>query len=166
MDDTDLLGPIVFDYLIQRERLLPLLEKPRFEFDSVNQQQMACLSFPGEEEEMRVPIEGEVPQEFSGVSECALVLDKDKEYQLFLATADTQEEADRGFHQQLIEFVRKEIGDEGIKRIEETFYKHGSTLQLEPTKGQTHFGNRVLKPRRNEPCPCGSGKKYKKCCRR
>ena len=25
---------------------------------------------------------------------------------------------------------------------------------------------RVLKVGRNEPCPCGSGKKYKKCCGR
>lgn len=29
--------------------------------------------------------------------------------------------------------------------------------------GQTREGQ--LKPRRNEPCPCGSGKKFKACCR-
>ncbi len=26
------------------------------------------------------------------------------------------------------------------------------------------FVSDLLKPERNEPCPCGSGKKYKKCC--
>lgn len=30
--------------------------------------------------------------------------------------------------------------------------------------GQVSFG--TLKPKRNEPCPCGSGKKYKVCCGR
>ncbi len=29
-------------------------------------------------------------------------------------------------------------------------------------EGQPHEG--VLKPGRNEPCPCGSGKKFKTCC--
>jgi SEC-C motif-containing protein len=29
-------------------------------------------------------------------------------------------------------------------------------------QGQPHEG--VLKPGRNEPCPCGSGKKFKACC--
>ena len=27
-------------------------------------------------------------------------------------------------------------------------------------------GNKSVKTRRNDPCPCGSGKKYKKCCGR
>lgn len=31
------------------------------------------------------------------------------------------------------------------------------------TEGAT-FGNTKTKPVRNEPCPCGSGKKYKDCC--
>ncbi len=31
------------------------------------------------------------------------------------------------------------------------------TPKVEPIKGQA-------KPNRNDPCPCGSGKKYKKCC--
>ncbi len=40
--------------------------------------------------------------------------------------------------------------------------KHLKEMKLEPTKMQLNrFPPRVG---RNEPCPCGSGKKFKRCC--
>lgn len=39
--------------------------------------------------------------------------------------------------------------------------KHYQQMQLEPTPKQRRL-NRVG---RNDPCPCGSGLKFKKCCR-
>jgi len=35
---------------------------------------------------------------------------------------------------------------------------------LTSPKGKASMKNRRLKVRRNDPCPCGSGKKYKRCC--
>lgn len=37
------------------------------------------------------------------------------------------------------------------------------TTELLPT-ARFLTADEVRQPRRNEPCPCGSGKKYKKCC--
>ena len=37
-----------------------------------------------------------------------------------------------------------------------------STEPEEPQKNKPVTGTK--KPKRNEPCPCGSGKKYKNCC--
>ena len=42
--------------------------------------------------------------------------------------------------------------------------KQGGTINSpEPKKGKT-FVRKEEKIGRNDPCPCGSGKKYKKCC--
>ncbi|WP_300390609.1 SEC-C metal-binding domain-containing protein [Fusobacterium sp.] len=43
------------------------------------------------------------------------------------------------------------------KGYSENFYKNKSTYYNEPIVKKRKIG-------RNEPCPCGSGKKYKKCC--
>lgn len=43
------------------------------------------------------------------------------------------------------------------KGYSENFYKNKSTYYSEPIVKKRKIG-------RNEPCPCGSGKKYKKCC--
>jgi len=39
------------------------------------------------------------------------------------------------------------------------YLRHGEEPSREPIKKQKKIG-------RNDPCPCGSGKKYKKCCGR
>lgn len=43
------------------------------------------------------------------------------------------------------------------KAIERSFQEHGETKKQQPHRA-------VPKPGRNEPCPCGSGEKYKRCC--
>jgi len=64
--------------------------------------------------------------------------------------------------------VRKAVG---LERFRELFQQELSSLpeelraaidterHLNPT-----FRKQEKKPKRNDPCPCGSGKKYKKCC--
>jgi len=45
------------------------------------------------------------------------------------------------------------------------FYKiDGRQWQMFIKNGKKEQGNPFMKTGRNEPCPCGSGKKYKKCC--
>ena len=38
------------------------------------------------------------------------------------------------------------------------------SLKVKPKKVNPRQLEKALKIGRNEPCPCGSGKKYKKCC--
>ena len=67
--------------------------------------------------------------------------------------------------------------EERLKEVEKIFEKNGwkYTIGLEPDKPEDITSlERLLNPPkpkiaekkvgRNEPCPCGSGKKYKKCC--
>ena len=67
--------------------------------------------------------------------------------------------------------------EERAKELESVFKKKGweYTIELEPDKPEdiTDFDLLMNPPKtkiaekkvgRNEPCPCGSGKKYKKCC--
>jgi len=56
----------------------------------------------------------------------------------------------------LDELSRKTKSIEDIQAEEELLEK---TAKTEPIKAG-------LKPKRNAPCPCGSGKKYKNCCGR
>jgi SWIM/SEC-C metal-binding protein len=64
-----------------------------------------------------------------------------------------------------------------VKELESVFDKNGwkHTIDLEPDKPEDIKALEMLlnpiktkiaekKVGRNEPCPCGSGKKYKKCC--
>ncbi len=64
-----------------------------------------------------------------------------------------------------------------VKELESVFKKNGwqYTIELEPDKPEDITDLEILlnpqkttivekKVGRNEPCPCGSGKKYKKCC--
>ena len=64
-----------------------------------------------------------------------------------------------------------------VKELESLFEKNGwaYTIELEPDKPEDISDLEILlnppqtriaekKVGRNEPCPCGSGKKYKKCC--
>lgn len=66
-----------------------------------------------------------------------------------------------------------------LKEVESIFKKHGweYTIELDQKKPEDIVDLEMLlnpaKPKaaekkagRNEPCPCGSGKKYKKCCGR
>ena len=45
-------------------------------------------------------------------------------------------------------------------------FTHASNLQIWHTPKNLHFktGTEFMKINRNDPCPCGSSKKYKKCC--
>ena len=69
--------------------------------------------------------------------------------------------------------------EERLKEVTSIFEKNGwkYTIGLEPDKPEDIADLEILlnpiKPKiaekklgRNEPCPCGSGKKYKKCCGR
>jgi hypothetical protein len=49
------------------------------------------------------------------------------------------------------------ISDQQIERIMR------QVLQEQPTATTTSAGTAKAKPGRNDPCPCGSGKKYKRC---
>ena len=67
--------------------------------------------------------------------------------------------------------------EERVKELEAVFEENGWTykIELEPDKPEDITDLEILlnpqKPKiaekkvgRNEPCPCGSGKKFKKCC--
>jgi len=67
--------------------------------------------------------------------------------------------------------------EERVKELESIFEENGweYTIELEPDKPEDTTDLEILlhpvksriaekKVGRNEPCPCGSGKKYKKCC--
>ncbi len=67
--------------------------------------------------------------------------------------------------------------DERVKELVSVFEENGwkYTIELEPDKPEDITDLEILlnplktmiaekKVGRNEPCPCGSGKKYKKCC--
>ena len=67
--------------------------------------------------------------------------------------------------------------EERVKELEPVFEENGwkYTIELEPDKPENITALEILlnpiktkiaekKVARNEPCPCGSGKKYKKCC--
>lgn len=67
--------------------------------------------------------------------------------------------------------------EERAKELEAIFNKNGwkYNIKLEPDKPEDVIALEILlnpiktkiaekKVGRNEPCPCGSGKKYKKCC--
>ncbi len=68
--------------------------------------------------------------------------------------------------------LRDEKEEEEIKRLEAELKRmeeelktgavmqHGNEVKNESAKPNTG----TKKPKRNEPCPCGSGKKYKHCC--
>ena len=67
--------------------------------------------------------------------------------------------------------------EERLKEVTAIFEEHewAFSIDLEPDKPENITDLEILlnppkqtkveaKPGRNEPCPCGSGKKYKKCC--
>jgi len=67
--------------------------------------------------------------------------------------------------------------EQRVKELESEFEKHGwkYKIALEPDKPEDTEDLQILlnpqktitvgeKAGRNDPCPCGSGKKYKKCC--
>ena len=61
----------------------------------------------------------------------------------------------------LQELSRKTMSTEEIEEEEAILKKAKEEREKEPSKYQLHHGASVG---RNDPCPCGSGKKYKKCC--
>lgn len=55
------------------------------------------------------------------------------------------------------------------KRFEDEYPNEAALLRTAYNEGRKigriHISHRVdPKPGRNDPCPCGSGKKYKRCC--
>ena len=96
---------------------------------------------------------------------------------------DWQYLADTSMHQSVeelscsssIEWLKLEILDAYDAIVEfKAYYKEGASLAVLHERsnfvqinGQWKYEDGVLfhsKIERNEPCPCGSGKKYKKCC--
>ncbi len=81
-----------------------------------------------------------------------------------IATEDGAEGDDQG----IVEFKATSLSVKKTWRLHEVsrfvkeegqwFYVNGDV------KGDTPVVTRSLKVARNEPCPCGSGKKFKKCC--
>jgi preprotein translocase subunit SecA len=64
----------------------------------------------------------------------------------------------------LVEYKREghRIFKNFFEIFESNFAKLIMSLKLEPLPISPNFSSK--KPSRNDPCPCGSGKKYKKCC--
>jgi len=56
----------------------------------------------------------------------------------------------------------EEIKNELETSVEDTTLNYSSQEEEEPKITEPITGTK--KPKRNEPCPCGSGKKYKNCC--
>jgi Preprotein translocase subunit SecA (ATPase, RNA helicase) len=54
------------------------------------------------------------------------------------------------------ELEKEEIDSKKLQYKREDLFKEGEEVASQPV--------RVQKIGRNDPCPCGSGKKYKKCC--
>jgi tetratricopeptide (TPR) repeat protein len=54
----------------------------------------------------------------------------------------------------------RKIGVECEEKVVESGIRHESLIQGTPLKVETTMANSG----RNDPCPCGSGKKYKRCC--
>ncbi|MBW2121878.1 MAG: SEC-C domain-containing protein, partial [Deltaproteobacteria bacterium] len=97
-------------------------------------------------------------------------------YEMFL---DTLEEIKKGTVKNLFRFslVREEPREERRPRSQRMVFSRGEMPQLVPQEmamaAEAGGGRTVETVRRqgrkigrNEPCPCGSGKKYKKCCGR
>ncbi|GAA4851819.1 YchJ family protein [Algivirga pacifica] len=82
-----------------------------------------------------------------------------------------------------LELISRELGgiNHEIGKVEfKAYYKEGNALKshhenstFRKVDGIWYFQNGVVNPKaeinphkvgRNDPCPCGSGKKYKKCC--
>lgn len=67
----------------------------------------------------------------------------------------------------VVEFIARysHQGEEHAHHEESTFRKAGDRWQLvDGRMKNSTFRRTTPKIRPNEPCPCGSGKKYKKCC--
>ena len=81
-----------------------------------------------------------------------------------LSTEKDGEADEEGKVEFMVEFVEKGLKQKHhelstFKKIEGKWYfVDGEMLTQEP------FVNNSVKVKRNDPCPCGSGKKYKKCC--
>ena len=61
----------------------------------------------------------------------------------------------------LDDLSRKQRSTEDIEAEEEILAKAKAEREKDPDKYQLKSADQ---PGRNDPCPCGSGKKYKKCC--
>jgi uncharacterized protein YecA (UPF0149 family) len=51
-----------------------------------------------------------------------------------------------------------------LGQIEDSIYQTLKEFDLEKDKPQVEIDFSEKRVGRNDPCPCGSGKKYKKCC--
>lgn len=58
-----------------------------------------------------------------------------------------------------------EVGPAGIMRQLAGLAKEAANKVADKTLGILGYSGPMAKGERNSPCPCGSGKKYKKCCR-
>ncbi|MDY7011417.1 MAG: SEC-C metal-binding domain-containing protein [Planctomycetota bacterium] len=63
--------------------------------------------------------------------------------------------------QKLSDLSRRQRSTEDIEAEDEILAKAKAEREKDPDKYRLKSGDQ---PGRNDPCPCGSGKKYKKCC--
>ena len=82
---------------------------------------------------------------------------------LMLAMEDLDDEFDEGFYDEFEANYNKEFEDEPEEDFIEDETPEAKDFKFISTS-TPHTAD--AKPGRNEPCPCGSGKKYKKCCGR
>jgi len=76
---------------------------------------------------------------------------------------DIRAESDDGPQERdAIEWLRTELDEEVLGAMRERLVaaRDGSSA----TAAQDHVRPRAQRTGRNEPCPCGSGKKFKRCC--
>ena len=64
----------------------------------------------------------------------------------------------------LFDQILQEIDNGIVEVLLKAEFKAQPTNQPRPVMRQIQTKNKTGEPGRNDPCPCGSGKKYKKCC--
>lgn len=70
-------------------------------------------------------------------------------------------------HKGMVEFQAHYIDEEGVPQVHHeisSFIKQQGAWKYEKGQYPDSIEAQSTKVARNEPCPCGSGKKYKKCC--
>jgi tetratricopeptide (TPR) repeat protein len=88
-----------------------------------------------------------------------------EEAQRFDEAYDCLQEA-RQIYDQLRMSQEETIIAERLEALEKKAARSLSRLRSEMFPGATDAAPKTTKVKRNQPCPCGSGKKYKKCCGR
>ncbi|MCL2026279.1 MAG: SEC-C metal-binding domain-containing protein, partial [Leptospirales bacterium] len=97
-----------------------------------------------------VPMGDEIAKRLEGITES------------LMAPADNAEELQR-MADNMIKKGLTDAGDES-NPLRELIKLRGAEVKKMALQGKAGIISSGPKPKRNDPCPCGSGKKYKKCC--